>query len=127
MLFRSVLAAGREGEVYNIGFGEPVTNLEIVRSLLTRLGRSEDLIEFVKDRPGHDRRYALSTEKIRSELGWRPEVGLNEGLQSTLDWYRTHSGWMDRVRGGDYKSYYEKFYTKRDDLLASLTPGQTGG
>ena len=115
-----VLESGRPGETYNIGFGEPVTNLEIVSSLLRLLHRSEDLIEFVKDRPGHDRRYALDTTKISSELGWQPAVGLDEGLQYTVDWYRAHSGWMERVRGGDYRSYYETVYTRRDDFLAAL-------
>ena len=102
------------------GFGQPVTNLEIVRSLLRLLQRSEDLIEFVQDRPGHDRRYALDTTKISSELGWQPAVGLKEGLQYTVDWYRAHSGWMQRVRGGDYRSYYETVYTRRDEFLAAL-------
>lgn len=115
-----VLEAGRPGETYNIGFGEPVTNLEIISSLLSLLGRSEDLIEFVKDRPGHDRRYALDTQKIRHELGWKPAVGLGEGLESTVNWYRAHTGWMERVRGGEYQSYYRKVYTHRADFLAAL-------
>ena len=115
-----VLESGRPGEVYNIGFGEPVTNLEIVRSLLRLLRQNEDAIEFVKDRPGHDRRYALDTGKIRRELGWVPAVTLEEGLKSTLDWYRTHSAWMARVRGGEYHSYYERLYTRRADFLAGL-------
>jgi dTDP-glucose 4,6-dehydratase len=114
------LESGRPGEIYNIGFGKPLTNLEIVRSLLRLLRRSEDLIEFVRDRPGHDRRYALDTTKISSELGWQPAVGLKEGLQYTVDWYRAHSGWMQRVRGGDYRSYYETVYTRRDEFLAAL-------
>ena len=115
-----VLELGRPGETYNIGFGEPVTNLEIVRSLLRLLDRSEELIEFVKDRPGHDRRYALDTAKIRRELGWEPAVSLRDGLQATVEWYRSHSGWMERVRGGEYESYYEKVYTHRADFLATL-------
>jgi len=115
-----VLEAGRPGDVYNIGFGQPVTNLEIVRNLLRLLDRSEDLIEFVKDRPGHDRRYALDTGKIRDELGWQPKMSLDKGLKSTVDWYCAHSSWMERVRGGDYRSYYEKLYTRRADFLATL-------
>lgn len=74
-----VLHSGRPGEIYHIGFGRPVTNLEVVRSLLRILGKSEDLIEFVADRPGHDRRYALETSKIERELDWRPEVSLENG------------------------------------------------
>ena len=115
-----VLEAGRPGEIYNIGFGEPVTNLEIITSLLSLLDRSEDLVEFVKDRPGHDRRYALDTAKIRRELGWEPAVGIVEGLQLTVEWYRAHAGWMERVRGGEYQSYYRQVYTHRADFLAAL-------
>ena len=115
-----VLDAGRPGETYNIGFGEPVTNLEIISSLLSLLDCSGDLIEFVKDRPGHDRRYALDTAKIRRELGWEPTVGLREGLKSTVEWYRAHSGWMERVRDGEYQSYYRQVYTHRADFLAAL-------
>ena len=115
-----ILESGRPGEVYNIGYGQPVTNLEIVRALLRLLDRSEDLIEFVKDRPGHDRRYALDTAKLRSELGWSPQMGLEEGLKSTVEWYRAHAEWMQRVRGGEYTTYYEKLYTRRADFLAGL-------
>lgn len=115
-----ILESGRPGEVYNIGFGQPVTNLEIVRTLVRLLDRSEDLIEFVKDRPGHDRRYALDTRKIRGELGWTPRVGIEEGLKSTVEWYRTHSEWMEKVRGGEYRTYYDKAYTRRTEFLAGL-------
>jgi dTDP-glucose 4,6-dehydratase len=115
-----VLASGRPGEIYNIGFGQPLTNIEIIRSLLRLLDCSEDLIDFVKDRPGHDRRYALDTTKIRGELGWQPSVDLREGLRSTVEWYRAHSEWMQRVRGGDYQSYYETVYTHRSEFLAAL-------
>jgi dTDP-glucose 4,6-dehydratase len=106
--------------VYNIGYGQPVANLEIVRALLRLLDRSEGLIEFVKDRPGHDRRYALDTAKIRSALDWAPRVGLKEGLKSTVEWYRAHSDWMQRVRDGEYKTYYERVYSRRAEFLASL-------
>ena len=114
------LESGRPGEVYNIGFGKPVTNLEIVRRLLRLLRQGEEAIEFVKDRPGHDRRYALDTGKIRHELGWAPAVTLEDGLKSTVEWYRTHSAWMARVRGGEYHSYYERLYTRRADFLTGL-------
>jgi dTDP-glucose 4,6-dehydratase len=115
-----VLEAGRPGEVYNIGYGRPVANLEIIRRLLALLGRSEDLIEYVKDRPGHDRRYALSTGKIERELGWKPAVDLDEGLRLTVEWYRSHPDWLARVRGGEYQAYYEKHYTRRTDFLTAL-------
>jgi dTDP-glucose 4,6-dehydratase len=115
-----VLKSGRPGEIYNIGFGQPVTNLEIVRGLLRLLGKDDSAIEFVKDRPGHDRRYALDTGKIRRELGWTPSVGLEDGLKLTVDWYRRNRSWMERVRNGEYHKYYERVYTRRADFLAAL-------
>jgi dTDP-glucose 4,6-dehydratase len=115
-----ILEAGQPGEIYNIGFGRPVTNLEIVRRLLGVLGKSEDLIDFVVDRPGHDRRYALDTNKIHGELGWEPAVGLEEGLTQTVQWYRTHLGWVEKTKSGEYRAYYEKFYENRRASLASL-------
>jgi dTDP-glucose 4,6-dehydratase len=84
------------------------------------MGRSEDLIEFVEDRPGHDRRYALDTNKIHGELGWEPAVGLEEGLAQTVQWYCTHPGWVEKTKSGEYRAYYEKFYEKRRASLASL-------
>ncbi len=115
-----VLAAGRPGEIYNIGGGEPVTNLEIVRRLLHTLNKPEDLIEFVIDRPGHDRRYALDSTKIARELGWSPSIGLEEGLDRTVEWYCTHSEWVKKTRSGEYRSYYEKYYQNRRASLAEL-------
>ena len=115
-----VLASGRPGEVYNIGGGEPVPNLEIVRRLLRRVGKSEDLIEFVIDRPGHDRRYALDTGKIARELGWSPSVSLDEGLRRTIEWYRGHPDWVRHTRSGEYRTYYEKYYQNRRASLAEL-------
>jgi len=115
-----ILEAGQPGETYNIGSGKPVTNLEIVRRLLRIMGRPEDLVEFVEDRPGHDRRYALDTSRIRCELGWEPYVGLEEGLARTVEWYRTHPGWVEKAKSGEYRAYYEKFYEKRRASLASL-------
>ena len=96
-----VLHAGTPGEVYNIGTGHSVTNLEIIKKLLRILAGSEDLIAFVQDRPGHDRRYALDTAKISRELGWRPAVPLEEGLARTVDWYAQHSEWVEKARSGD--------------------------
>jgi len=115
-----VLASGRPGEVYNIGGGEPVPNLEIVRRLLRKVGKSEDLIEFVIDRPGHDRRYALDTGKIARELGWSPSVSLDEGLRRTIEWYRGHPDWVRHTRSGEYRTYYEKYYQNRRASLAEL-------
>jgi dTDP-glucose 4,6-dehydratase len=115
-----ILEAGQPGEIYNIGFGRPVTNLEIVRRLLRIMGRPEDLVEFVEDRPGHDRRYALDTNKIHGDLGWEPAVGLEEGLTQTVQWYGTHPAWVEKTKSGEYRAYYEKFYEKRRASPASL-------
>jgi dTDP-glucose 4,6-dehydratase len=115
-----ILEGGQPGEIYNIGFGRPVTNLEIVRRLLRIMGRPEDLVEFVEDRPGHDRRYALDTNKIRGELGWEPAMGLEAGLTQTVHWYGTHPAWVEKTKSGEYRAYYEKFYEKRRASLASL-------
>jgi dTDP-glucose 4,6-dehydratase len=115
-----VLHSGREGQVYNIGSGQPVTNLQVVRSLLRILGKSAELIEFVADRPGHDRRYALDTGKIARELGWSPEVHLPTGLERTVEWYRSHPEWIRKAKSGEYRAYYEKFYVNRSASLAEI-------
>src|SRR5579864_7597258 len=90
---RQVLEKGREGEIYNIGGNRSLPNLEVVRKILTATGRTESLIRRVADRPGHDRRYALSSQKLMSETGWAPLVRFEEGIQQTVEWYRTNSGW----------------------------------
>jgi len=115
-----ILQAGEPGQIYNIAAGQPVTNLEIVRGLLKILGESEELIEFVQDRPGHDRRYALSTEKIRRQLGWLPAIKLEQGLARTVEWYRTHADWVRKTKSGEYRHYYEKLYQRRRATLARL-------
>ena len=115
-----VLHSGRPGETYNIGFGQPVTNLNVVRGLLRILDKSEDQIKFVEDRPGHDRRYALDTSKIRRELDWKPTVALEEGLARTVEWYRGHADWVQKTKSGEYRDYYEIFYKNRRSSLAQL-------
>ena len=115
-----VLEAGTPGEVYNLGSGQPLTNLEIIKKLLCLLDRSEDRIEFVQDRPGHDRRYGLDTRKISRELGWRPVVPLDDGLARTVEWYTQHSAWVEKARSGAYQTFYEKFYVHRREALARL-------
>lgn len=92
-----VLEQGAPGEVYNISAGHELTNLEVVRSVLEMLGRDEDLIEFVEDRPGHDVRYSLDSSRIRERLGWRPERSFSEGLKSTVRWYLQNEGWWRRI------------------------------
>ncbi|HEV2288894.1 MAG TPA: dTDP-glucose 4,6-dehydratase [Candidatus Acidoferrales bacterium] len=116
----AVLQKGRVGEIYNIGSGRPVPNIGIVRSLLKLLDKPDGLIEFVQDRPGHDRRYALDDSKIRHELGWEPKVELDAGLEHTVDWYRKHIDWVHAATSGEYQAYYEKFYVKRRTTLAEL-------
>jgi dTDP-glucose 4,6-dehydratase len=115
-----VLHDGRPGEIYNIGSGRPVSNLDLVRELLRLLKQSEDLIEFVADRPGHDRRYALDTTRISKELGWRASVSLEEGLVRTVAWYQRHATWVQKTKSGEYSAYYEKFYTNRRASLSQL-------
>ncbi len=115
-----VLRSGRPGEIYNIASGRTFSNLEIVRRLLHCLEKSEDLVQFVADRPGHDRRYALSTSKIFRELGWTAEVALEEGLRQTVEWYRTHKTWVEKTKSGEYRTYYEKHYVNRRETLRKL-------
>jgi dTDP-glucose 4,6-dehydratase len=115
-----VLRFGRPGEIYNIGVGNPLTNLEVVRNLLRILECSDDLIEFVPDRPGHDRRYALNTRKIHEELNWKPRFGLREGLKRTVEWYRTNQEWVIKTKSGEYQAYYRRFYHNRKASLAKI-------
>ena len=117
---QAVLEKGRIGEAYNIGGLDVVDNLTMAKRLLQILGRSESLLTYVQDRPGHDRRYALTCDKMEKELGWRPLVALEDGLRETIKWYSENSEWMAGVRGGDYRSYYEKYYTNRDSSLHAL-------
>ena len=105
-----VMRRGRAGEVYNIGGSNEWANLDLVKLLLGKLGKPESLITFVPDRPGHDRRYAIVADKIAAELGWRPRLAFPEGLGRTVDWYLEHRAWWEKIRSGDYRSYYERFY-----------------
>lgn len=117
----AVLERGRIGEVYNIGGLDIEDNLSMAKRVLKALGRPETLLTSVKDRPGHDRRYALDCRKIEKELGWRPQVTLEKGLADTIEWYRTNVKWINDVRGGEYRRYYEKYYENRETSLASLS------
>jgi dTDP-glucose 4,6-dehydratase len=116
-----VLERGRIGEVYNIGGLDVVENLSMACRVLQLLGGPETLLAFVKDRPGHDRRYALACDKIKVELGWNPQVSLEEGLQQTIDWYKANASWLAGVRAGEYLSYYEKYYINRESALRALS------
>lgn len=105
-----VLKKGRVGQVYNIGGNNEKANLEIVRLIIEALGKSEALIEYVKDRPGHDRRYAIDNSKITRELGWSPSYTFEIGIKATIDWYQDNGGWVDDVVSGNYQDYYKKMY-----------------
>lgn len=108
-----IIRKGKVGEVYNIGGHNEKTNLEVVKTIIKELGKSEDLIEFVTDRPGHDRRYAIDPTKIHNELGWLPATKFNDGIKKTINWYLTHKSWWEKIISGEYQNYYEKMYKNR--------------
>ena len=108
----TVLEGGRAGEAYNAGGPDELENIEVVRQVLALTGQDESLVEYVKDRPGHDRRYSLSFEKLRSELGWEPQVRFEQGLAQTVDWYRDNEAWWGPIRSGEYREYYLRHYGK---------------
>ena len=108
-----VLDRGRPGEVYNIGADSEQTNLAITKQILKCLGRPADLIHYIADRPGHDRRYAIDSAKIRRELGWSPEVKFEEGLADTIAWYRDNDAWWSEIISGEYRKYYNEMYKNR--------------
>jgi dTDP-glucose 4,6-dehydratase len=116
----AVLNGGRPGEVYNIGGSRSLPNLDVVRKILELTGRGEELIEYVTDRPGHDRRYALASEKLMRETGWSPRVRFEEGLAGTIAWYRETQEWVRRVQTGAYREYYARNYEKRTEEIARL-------
>jgi len=117
----AVLERGRIGEVYNIGGLDIEENLTIARTLLRLIGKPESLLTYVKDRPGHDRRYALHCDKMENDLGWKPAIPFEKGLKQTIDWYKSNARWMAGVRDGDYLSYYDKYYENRDSSLQELS------
>jgi dTDP-glucose 4,6-dehydratase len=104
-----VLEHGVPGETYNVGGPDEEPNLEVVQRIVEYTGASTDLIEYVADRPGHDRRYSLGSEKVRA-LGWEAQVRFADGLRATVDWYREHTAWWEPIRSGDYREYYERQY-----------------
>ncbi len=104
---------GNLGESYNIGTGHRVPNMDVVRTMLRLLDRDETSIDYVKDRAGHDRRYALDSQKLRSELGWSPQVSFDDGLAQTVEWYKKNQPWVERCRSGAYQQYYDEQYNKR--------------
>ena len=107
------LQKGKPGEVYNIAANQEKTNLELIHQLLDIMGKSRSLITFVTDRPGHDRRYALSTRKITKELGWEPSYSFEQSLATTVEWYVNNEPWWRRIKSGDYAKYYQRMYSHR--------------
>ena len=108
-----IIRRGHEGEVYNVGGHNEKSNLDVVKIILKALGKSENLITFVKDRPGHDRRYAIDPTKIHSELGWLPQTKFEDGIAKTIAWYLANKDWWQEIISGEYQKYYEKMYSGR--------------
>ena len=108
-----VMHEGVLGEVYNIGGNNEKQNIEIVKLILNELGKDESLIEFVTDRLGHDRRYAIDSTKIQNDLGWKPKYTFETGIKETIDWYLDNQEWINQVKSGEYQQYYEKMYGNR--------------
>jgi dTDP-glucose 4,6-dehydratase len=108
-----VFEKGKAGEVYNIGASNEMPNIEIIRLILKHLSKDESLIQYVKDRPGHDRRYAIDSSKIQNELGWIPEFTFEQAIGKTIDWYLKNKLWWERILSGEYQKYYETQYNTK--------------
>ena len=108
-----ILHDGRIGEVYNIGGHNERANIDVVKTVLSILGKDESLITYVKDRPGHDMRYAIDPTKIKNELGWYPETSFENGIKKTVEWYLQNEDWWQEIVSGEYMNYYEKMYNDR--------------
>jgi len=106
-----VLEYGEAGEVYNIGAGNEMPNIKIVELILEHLGKSKELIQYVKDRPGHDRRYAIDSTKIKKKLGWNPEYSFEEAIRDTIEWYIKNEKWWQKIISGEYQNYYKNQYS----------------
>lgn len=116
----SVLHKGIKGEVYNIGGNNEKANIDIVKLIIKTLKKSESLIKYVKDRPGHDRRYAIDNTKITTQLGWKPIYSFEQGIEETIEWYLNHTAWIERIVSGDYVRYYDHMYSQADDGVAAV-------
>ncbi len=110
----TVLHKGINGEVYNIGGNNEKANIEIVKLIINAIGKSEDLIAYVQDRPGHDRRYAIDNTKITTELGWKPSYTFEKGIAETIEWYLNNGEWLNNVTSGNYLNYYDKMYDYKE-------------
>ena len=109
----AVFENGKEGEVYNIGASTEMPNIDIIKLILKELGKSEDMIEYVKDRPGHDKRYAIDSTKIEGELGWNPKFNFEDAVSQTIKWYLDNKQWWKRIISGEYQNYYQTQYGLR--------------
>ncbi|MDP8223037.1 MAG: dTDP-glucose 4,6-dehydratase [Candidatus Lernaella stagnicola] len=108
-----VVEDGRPGQVYNIGGNNEQANIDITRVILRVLGKPESLIQFVTDRPGHDRRYAIDAAKLSAEIGWQPQVKFDDGIAATVAWYQQNRVWWEAIKSGEYRDYYERMYANR--------------
>jgi dTDP-glucose 4,6-dehydratase len=113
------LEKAKPASIYNVSSGVSQPNLKIVRIILQILGKPDSLIQYVQDRPGHDRRYALDSSKIQRELGWTPLVSFEDGIRKTIEWYCANSEWLDHARSGEYRNYYERHYDRRSETFRS--------
>jgi len=113
----TVLHQGKIGEIYNVGGSNEKANIEIVKLIIKTLGKSENLISYVQDRPGHDRRYAIDNTKITTELGWKPAYTFEQGIAETIQWYLNHRDWMEHITTGGYQNYYREMYGRAKTTL----------
>ena len=113
-----IIQHGKEGEVYNIGGECQQRNLDVAHAILEHLGKPRSLIQFVLDRPGHDRRYAINCTKLKTKLGWQPRWSFPSGLRETIRWYQENDEWLNEIRSGTYRDYFEKHYVRRDQVFA---------
>jgi dTDP-glucose 4,6-dehydratase len=116
----AILEKGRDGEIYNIGGNRSLPNKDVVDRILASTGKPSSLITYVTDRPGHDRRYALSSEKLTRETGWSPQMDFERGLTATVEWYRANAQWVQHVKSGEYQTYYARNYENRSHELSSI-------
>lgn len=107
-----IIHKGKEGEIYNIGGHNERTNLEVVKTVLNQMNKPETLIDYVTDRPGHDRRYAINPEKIEKELGWKPNYSFDTGIKQTIEWYLNNREWWEHIINGEYQNYFQNQYEK---------------
>lgn len=113
-----ILRKGKVGEIYNLGGHSERTNLEVVKTILKQLGKSEDLITYVTDRPGHDRRYAIDSTKAERELGWKITYNFEDGIKETIDWYINNQDWIEDIKNGNYQKSYKKQNLSKKTSLA---------